>query len=323
MGGRTLRTVSVGRKAVRTFFALCAMFLLMLAVGCSALPNTPQAADGTSGGKGAADGAPLTVRVLDVGQGDAILIRTATGDTLIDTGDVDEQEQFRRELETAGVKTIDKLILTHPHADHIGGTPVLLADYAVREVYDNGEPTATKLYRTYLKTIKEKGIPYRNLKDGDVLDLGGGVRLEIISPTEEMVEASTNAKGKRNLNINSVTARLVYGDFTMLLTGDAEKETELGILERHDKSTLSCDVLKVAHHGSKTSSSAQWLSATKPSAAVISCGKNNDYGHPHDVTIKKLEKIGAKIYRTDTDGTITITSDGKTYEIRTGTGVKS
>lgn len=321
MGGRTLRVMSM-EKTVRAVSSLCMALVLSLAVGCASLPDTASQAADASHGRDAGD-TTLQVRILDVGQGEAILIRTQTGDTLIDTGDVDEQVKLRQELESARVTSIDKLILTHPHADHIGGTSVLFADYAVKEVYDNGEPTTTKLYRTYLKTIKEKGIPYRNLKDGDVLDLGGGVHLEIISPTEAMVEASTREKGKRNLNINSVTARLVYGDFTMLLTGDAEKETETSILERYDKAALSCDVLKVAHHGSKTSSSAQWLRATKPSAAVISCGKDNDYGHPHDVTIKKLEKIGAKIYRTDTDGTITVTSDGKTYDIRTGTGVKS
>ncbi|WP_338626236.1 ComEC/Rec2 family competence protein [Selenomonas sp. TAMA-11512] len=307
------------RNGTRLFFTLCLMILLSFVVGCSSISGKSQAESETT--SVAAD-EMLTVRVLDVGQGEAILIHTAASDTLIDTGDVDEQDKLRRELKAAGVKEISKLILTHPHADHIGGTPVIFSDYTVKEVYDNGEPTTTKLYRTYLKSIKEKGISYRNLKDGDVLELGDGARLEILSPTEAMVETSTNTKGKRNLNINSITARLVYGSFTMLLTGDAEKETELGILDRHDKSELRCDILKVGHHGSKTSSSAQWLNAVKPGVAVISCGKNNDYGHPHDITLKKLEKINAKVYRTDTDGTITIMSDGKTYKISIGRGVE-
>ena len=130
----------------------------------------------------------LTVKMLDVGQGDAILIRTPDETILIDTGDTDEAAKLKAALDKEGVKTIDKLIITHPHRDHLGGSAMVFQNYAVKAVYDNGQPTTPKFYRDYLKTIKVKNIPYKTLRDGDRLDFGGGVSFTILSPTEEMVQ---------------------------------------------------------------------------------------------------------------------------------------
>lgn len=260
--------------------------------------------------------APLTVKMLDVGQGDALLVRTAEQTILIDTGDLDAHDKLAAALQKEQVKTVDKLIITHPHADHLGGASVVFANCEVKAVYDNGQTTNTKFYREYLKTIKTKGIAYQALRDGDTLDFGGGVSFKVLSPTDAMVKDGGKSKdGKVNLNLNSITGRLSFGTFSMLFTGDAEKETEAGILQRHAAAELKSQVLKAPHHGSKTSSSEAYLKAVAPEAALISLGAGNDYGHPHKVTLDRYTKLGLSIWRTDQHGTITVTSDGKTYQI--------
>ena len=288
----------------------CMMLTVFLA-GCSGLPASP---DGSGSAADAASG-KLTVKVLDVGQGDSILIRTDSQTVMIDTSDKDERDKLEAAIKKESITTVDKLILTHPHADHIGGAAVVLEQCDVKAVYDNGQPSNTKLYRDYLKTVKNKGIPYKALRDGDSLDFGNGATFAVISPTEEMVKEGGTKDGKINLNLNSVAGRLAFGDFTMMFTGDGEKETEAGILQRHKPAELQSLVLKAPHHGSKTSSSAEFLKAVSPEAVLISCGKGNDYGHPHKPVMERYKKQGIAIYRTDTQGTLTVTTDGKTYEI--------
>ena len=290
-----------------SLLAVLMAFMLMLA-GCGSQ-------GGTSGGAGAQKPDGVTVKMLDVGQGDAILVRTSEQTILIDTSDVDEQAKLKAALEKENVKTIDKLILTHPHADHIGGVQTVFKMCEVKAVYDNGEPTTSKLYRGYLKTIKQKGIEYKHLHDGDVLEFGGGVTFTVMSPTEDMVKNGGKKNGKTNLNLNSIVGRLKCGEFTMLFTGDAEKETEEALLKRHSAAELKSLVLKSPHHGSKTSSSNKFLKAVAPEQVVISCGKDNDYGHPHTETVKRYEKLNIKRWVTKDNGTITIKSDGKTYDV--------
>ena len=299
---------------------LCMVSVLVLLTamltGCG---SSARSAGSASSGSNAAAGAgkDLTVKMLDVGQGDAILIRTAEQTILIDTGDTDEHEKFAAALKKEGVKTVDKLIITHPHADHLGGASVVFKECEVRAVYDNGQTTNSKLYREYLKTIKAKGIAYQALRDGDTLDFGSGVSFKVLSPTEEMVkEGGKNKDGKVNLNLNSVVGRLTYGDFSMLFTGDAEQETEAGILQRHKAEEIKSLVLKSPHHGSKTSSSPAYLKAAAPEAALISLGAGNEYHHPHQVTLDKYAKMNMKVWRTDQSGTITVTSNGQGYEIK-------
>ena len=297
------------KKMLGILFAL--VFACTLLAGCATQP-------GAAGGTEAAqtkDGA-LEVKVLDVGQGDAILIRTADQTIFIDTGDLDEHPKLEAALKKENIKTVDKLIITHPHADHLGGASVLFKNCEVKAVYDNGEPTTTKFYRDYLKTIKSKSIPYKALVDGDVLDFGGGVSFHVLSPTAEMVKEGGKKNGKPNLNINSIVGRLEYGDFTMLFTGDAEKETEKSTLSRHSAADLKSLVLKSPHHGSKTSSTTAFLKAVTPEVVAISCGAGNDYGHPHKEVLERYKKFNIQVYRTDQGGTIAITSDGKTYSVK-------
>lgn len=264
----------------------------------------------------------VTIKVLAVGQGDAILIRTPEQTILVDTGDTSETGRLREALKKEGVRRIDKLIITHPHRDHIGGAATVFRTCDVKEVYDNGQPTTTNVYREYLKTIQKKEIPLRTLRDGDGLDLGGGAALHVLSPTQEMVDERGMQNGKVNLNLNSLVARLDYGDFSMMLAGDAEAPTEMGILGRHAPELLRCRLLKSGHHGSKTASCSKFLQALEADAVLISCGEDNEYHCPHPSVLTRYEKQEIDVYRTDRDGTITVRTDGKTYAIETERGEK-
>ena len=299
------------------------LFLLAMAflTGCGG--NSSAGSSGASSGSGsaaAANGAEpsgnLTIRMLNVGQGDAILIQTAEQTVLIDTSDLDEQEKLRNELKKAGVKKIDKLILTHPHADHIGGVEgVVLKDYEVGAVYDDGMPSNSKIYTRYMKLLKQKNIAHQGLKAGDTLDFGNGVMFKVFAPSAELVQKGTAKGYKHDPNNESVVGRLSFGAFSMMFTGDAEADEEKGIVANYS-TELKSNVLKAGHHGSKTSSSAAFLRAVKPEAALISCGAGNDYGHPHKETMKKFQAMKLQIFETDKNGTITVTSDGQTYSIK-------
>ena len=265
----------------------------------------------------------VTVKILSVGQGDAILIRTPEQTVMVDTGDSSEVVRLRDVLNKEGARRIDKLIITHPHRDHIGGAAEVFRLCDVKAVYDNGQPTTTNIYREYLKTIQKKKIPYQSLRDGDVLDLGGGAVLRVLSPTQQMVDERGIQNGRINLNLNSIVARLEYGKFSMMLTGDAEILTEEGILQRHAVGLLQCPILKAAHHGSKTSSCDQFLQAVEAQNVLISCGENNEYHDPHPSVLNRYRKHEMAYYRTDINGTITVQTDGNTYTVQPERGGKN
>ena len=301
-------------------FLLAAMLsMCLLLTGCGS--KTAEQGNGGQSTPAATDAAKkMTVKMLNVGQGDAILIETPEQTVLIDTSDLDEQEKLRNELKKANVKRIDKLILTHPHADHIGGVQgVVLKEYEVGEVYDNGMPSKSKLYINYMKQLKQKNIKRHGLKAGDELDFGGGVKFKVFAPDKAAVDKGSKTTDNHDPNNESVVGKLVLGSFAMMFTGDAEKVEEEPIVKAYG-GELKSNVLKAGHHGSKTSSSPDFLRAVSPEVALISCGAGNDYGHPHAQTMKKYRSMNLKIYETDKNGTITITTDGKTYDIVTETG---
>ncbi len=258
------------------------------------------------------DGQVLKVRCLYIGQGDAALITWQGQNILIDTGDVEHRPELVRLLEKYGVKQVDKMIITHPDSDHLGGAYAVLKHFPVTEVYDNGQEKITATYRTYLKMLLRKKIKPETLREGASVDLGGGARLRVVSPGAQLLRKG----GQEDYNNNSIVCRLEYGDFTMLFTGDAEKEQEREILQRHSRDLQSL-VLKVGHHGSKTSSTMAFLQAVQPKIAIISCGKNNPYHVPHAPALRNLAAVGAKVYRTDQDGTVTVVTNGKEYRVET------
>ena len=250
----------------------------------------------------------LTVNVVDVGQGDAILIRTPAGQvTLVDTGDVPARDKLVAYIKKQGVTTIDTLIITHPHADHLGGAVAVLDNFTVKRVFDSGQVATSSLYRQYLSLVQKKNIPFALTGAGQEIDIGGAT-LRVLSPPSPLIA------GDDAINNSSIVAQLVYGDFAMLLSGDAEQEAE-AIMVKAFAGGLKGQVLKSGHHGSRTSSSLAFLKAISPEAAIISLGAGNEYHHPHPSTMKRYGDLKLKVYRTDTDGTVTVTSDGKTYTI--------
>lgn len=282
--------------------ALLIVFM-MAAAGCGAGSGTTQAIP-----KNAAAQA-LTVQVLDVGQGDAILVRTAEQVVLIDTGDIGTREKLVSYIKKMGISVIDKVIITHAHADHLGGMAAVFDNFTVKQIYDSGFAATTNTYRQYLLTAQKKKIPFAVLQSGSQVELGDGVVLKILAPEKPYITGTDS-----DVNNNSIVAKLVYNQFSMLLTGDAQAESEERMVKRYG-SELKCQVLKSPHHGSRTSSTAAFLKAAAPEAVVISLSANNDYQHPHPSVMKRYQNAKLKIYRTDQNGTVTITSDGKSYQI--------
>lgn len=241
----------------------------------------------------------LSISVIDVGQGDAIFVKSPVGRTmLIDAGKKTAIKWLRKQ----GVNKLDVVVLTHPHDDHLCGMPAILKEMPVGIVMDSGQPHTSKAYLEFLNIIAAKNIPYKVTRAGDAIDLGSGVTAEVLHPSEPLIEESA-------LNNNSIVLHLMYGDFAMLLMGDAESEGEAAILEKFGD--IRTNYLKVGHHGSRTASSQEFLDAVKPKVAVISVGRKNMFHHPHAATLKRLEENGAKVYRTDESGTITIKTDGE------------
>ena len=251
----------------------------------------------------------LVIRMLDVGQGDAILLEKDGKFALIDSGDVTARPKMKAYLEKYHVKNMESVVITHPHADHIGGMLMVFAKADIKQIYDNGDPISSYIYHTYQKVIENNHIPRRVLQGKDKVELLPGVPFEVVGPLQKSKERNTGSRQ----NNNSIVGRLKYKGFTMLFTGDAEAEEENSILE--SGADIKSIVLKVGHHGSKTSTTKKFLDAVSPREAFISCGAGNSYGHPNRSVLARIEKAGSRVYRTDRDGTITLRTDGKRYQI--------
>jgi competence protein ComEC len=248
----------------------------------------------------------MKVHFIDVGQGDSILIQTPKQNILIDGG---ERGNIVVEyLSKNNVNSLDLVISTHPHADHIGGLINVLQKIAVKEVIDPGVVHTTKTFEEYLTLIDEKDIIFTEGRAGMRRELGGGAKMELLHP---------QSPSGSNVNDASIVVRLTFGEVGFLLAGDAEQASLRQIISRNNK--LRSTILKVSHHGSRTGLSAAFLSAVSPKAAVIMCGKGNPYGHPHAETLTLLAEAKVDIYRTDLHGTIVISTDGKKFAVNNST----
>ena len=243
----------------------------------------------------------LTVEVLDVGQGDSILLRSPAGKTvLIDagTGSPDVVPMLQRR----DVMQIDLAVATHPHADHIGGMDEVLEAVPVKMYMDSGLPHTTTVYDKVMKLVEDEGVGYRTAQAGQTFKLDDGIVINVLFP-----KGSPIRNTRSDLNANSVVLRVTHGDDCFLFVGDSEAETERTVMQG---GLEPCEVLKVAHHGSGYSTSSAWLRAVKPKIALISVGAGNRYHHPDPDTVARLESAGAKVYRTDQGGTIRMESSG-------------
>lgn len=250
-------------------------------------------------------GQNLTIHFLDVGQGDSILIEYNNKAMLIDAGENDQGEIVTDYLQGQGISTLDYLVATHPHSDHIGGMDDVLRNFQVEHFIDSGYPHTSKTYENMLTTIDQKDIPFEVVKAGQTIDFDPAVDIEVLNP------ASTYSN---DLNENSIVLKISYGEISFLLMGDAGLETEEHIMKAgYD---VDSDILKVGHHASRSGSGPTFISSVSPEVSIIEVGSGNSYGHPHSEILDRLQKAST-MYRTDLDGTITVTTDGSTYTVTT------
>ncbi|MFQ5419804.1 MAG: ComEC/Rec2 family competence protein, partial [Anaerolineae bacterium] len=246
----------------------------------------------------------LHVAFLDVGQGDAIFIQTPSGrQILVDGGHYPSllNDRLGRQMPFWD-RQIDLVVATHPDADHVSGLVGVFERFTVDQlVTDGSQMGGTAVYDAVLLAAQESGVPIHRAQAGETIRIDDGVRLEILNPGPERDET--------NRNENSVSFRLVYGDFTLLLTGDAEQAAEGTMLA--SGRPLSALVFKAGHHGSDSSSSAPFLTAVHPQIIVISVGAENNFGHPAPEMLGRAADVGAAVLRTDELGTIEVMTDGR------------
>jgi competence protein ComEC len=249
----------------------------------------------------------LEVDFLNVGQGDAELIKTPYGQTILIDGGPDNKvlAELGRNLPWLDRK-IDLVINTHPHDDHVSGLIDVLKKYRVERILMTAAPSNAPPFEEFLKVCAEKKTPIIIVAGQEKITLGPDLVLEILYPGKNDLGA--------DLNEDSIVARLIYKNKTFLFVGDAGNKIEAELLQ--EKIDLKADVLKVGHHGSETSSSLDFLRAVAPQIAVIECGLDNQFGFPKPDTLWRLAKIGAQIFRTDLRGTVKIKSDGNKIEVK-------
>lgn len=279
---------------MKRFFSWILPFLLVFSL-CGGMQAEAKAASGSMDG---ADS--LEVHFIDVGQGDAALVKCGDAAMLIDAGENDKGTLVQNYIRKQGIKSLDYLIVTHPHSDHCGGADVIVTKYDIDTIIMPNYAADTASYRDVIQALDGKNYRVTEPVAGDVYKLGDA---------EFTIVAPNSGDYGDNANNYSVGILLEHGGNKFLFTGDAEEEAEEDIAA--NGMDISADVLKIGHHGSRTSSSKEFMDAVSPEYAVISCGEDNEYGHPHAATLNTLRGMGVKVFRTDEQGSLIAVSDGK------------
>ena len=281
-----------------TIIFLAALTIAVLIAGCSSSSDNQT----TDENQKPAAKDNLVIHFIDVGQADSILAQLPGGQNiLIDAGNNADADLVVNYLLRQGINQLDHVIGTHPHEDHIGGLDAVIETFDTGKVYLPRVSHNTKTYEDVLLAIKNKGLKVTEAKTGIKLDTVSGVDAVFLAPGKSSYDGFNNY---------SAVLKVTYGSTSFLFTGDAEAESEQEMLLSSWQNPKA-DVLKVGHHGSHSSTTAAFLDIVSPDYAVISAGKDNDYGHPHAQTLAKLAAAGVQVFRTDRQGTIVATSDGK------------
>lgn len=244
----------------------------------------------------------MVVHFIDVGQGDSIFIELPNSETmLIDAGEIGQGDLVSTYIFSHGYDTIDHVVVTHTHSDHIGGMPEVLDAFNIGTFYMTKNTSTSSIFEQTLNNVNESGADICYVMAGDIIIDNDKLLCEVVAP--KIIDND-------EMNNNSIVLKLTYGDNKFLFTGDAEKPEEDGIW-----TNIKCDVLKVGHHGSDSSSTSNFLKKVEPKYAVISCGLGNSYGHPNNDVLKRLYDRNIDIFRTDLQGTIVFISDGKNISV--------
>lgn len=283
------------KKSLSIFLSILIIFVTTLFYGCSSNPNLQKPASTIVSQDN------LLVHYIDVGQGDSILIQVNNKNLLIDAGPKDSQDKLMGYLKSQGIQNLDYVIATHPHEDHIGGMGEIIKNFNIGKFYAPKVISNTKTFQNMMSQLKNKNLKVTIIKAGmgNDINLGGNTKVEVFSPVSEEYD---------DLNDYSPIMKITYGKTSFLFTGDAGKLVEKEVLQKGYN--VKADVLKLGHHGSTTSTGKDFLSKVNPKIGVISVGANNDYGHPHKETLQLLQQANIKVYRTDKDGTIVLSSNG-------------
>ncbi|TYP56687.1 ComEC/Rec2 family competence protein [Thermosediminibacter litoriperuensis] len=292
------------KKAFRNKPVIILLLLAIIAAaflpGCAVEIGLDQEGSGTSSGV-------LEVNFLDVGQADSIFIIFPGGSTmLVDAGNNDDAKTVINYIKKKGVKRIDAVVATHPHEDHIGAIDDVIHTFDIGKIYMPRVTTTTKTFRDLMQAVSDKKLKITTVKGGMTIPLEAGIDIRVLAPNNTRYD---------ELNNYSAVLKITYKNNSFLLTGDAEKLSEREMLEK--KYDLKADVLKVGHHGSSSSTSTEFLKSVWPRYAVISFGKDNDYGHPHRETLERLRKHNVKVYTTAGNGHVIMESDGAGIKVRT------
>ncbi|MDO5516061.1 MAG: ComEC/Rec2 family competence protein [Clostridium sp.] len=309
---------------------LCSILLLVLSVmmiSCASMPANSSVSDSTGSqssienGSDSQDkgndednsissnfnnsGEELKIHYIDVGQADCILLQQGDENMLIDAGNNDDEQTIKNYLQSAGVNEFEYVVGTHPHEDHIGSMDYIMNSFKVGKIYFPKAAATSKTFENLVNAVKNKNMQFTEPVPGETFNLGQA-KCTILAPNSSKYE---------DLNNYSIVLKVEFGNNSFLFTGDAEDVSEKEMLSKGFD--LKADVLKIGHHGSRSSTTREFLNAVNPKYAVISVGKGNDYGHPNDETIEKLHAKGIETYRTDESGTIVAVSDGNNISFNT------